>query len=206
MLEISLILGFVWYQVMAHVGISAGLHRYWCHRAFKAGKVFEIVTLYMSILAGVRSPISWIAMHNMHHEFTDTKKDPHSPKFKGKLKVFLGMYSVDKIKPKHCRYMYDNPRLVFFHNHWLKIWVATGFLSFFISPWFFLSFVAIPAVLSYIGFGLLNSLCHGKKRIANIPLLNILAAGEGYHKEHHKGKLLRYHKYDFTGYILEKIK
>ena len=47
MLVNSLLFGVLWYQIIAHVGISAGLHRYWAHRAFVAGTLFEILTLYM---------------------------------------------------------------------------------------------------------------------------------------------------------------
>ena len=45
MLE-SLLIGFMWYQIIAHVGISAGLHSIGAHKSFTAGPIFEIVTLY----------------------------------------------------------------------------------------------------------------------------------------------------------------
>ena len=82
MLE-SLLIGFIWYQIIAHVGISAGLHRYWAHKSFTAGPIFEIVTLYFATLAGARSPIGWISAHRMHHHHSDKELDPHSPKYKG---------------------------------------------------------------------------------------------------------------------------
>ena len=89
---LCLIIGFVWYQVIAHVGISSGLHRYFAHRAFRAGHVFEVITLYMSVLAGSRSPIGWIAAHRMHHHHSDTDKDPHSPNTKGFWTVLFSLW------------------------------------------------------------------------------------------------------------------
>ena len=94
---LSLIIGFIWYQLIAHVGISLGLHRYFAHRAFKAGHIFEVITLYMSVLAGSRSPIGWIAAHRMHHHHSDTDKDPHSPNIKGFWTVLLSLWKIESI-------------------------------------------------------------------------------------------------------------
>ena len=99
MLE-SLLIGFIWYQIIAHVGISAGLHRYWAHKSFTAGPIFEIVTLYFATLAGARSPIGWISAHRMHHHHSDKELDPHSPKYKGFWKVFLSLWTVKSFPPK----------------------------------------------------------------------------------------------------------
>lgn len=204
MLE-SLILGFIWYQIIAHVGISAGLHRYWAHKAFKAGPFFEIVTLYMSVLAGSRSPIGWIATHRMHHHHSDTDLDPHSPNTKGFWKVFFSLWTVQNIPAKYVKDLYDNPRMVFFHKHWGKVWAASALITLIISPYVFLSFVVVPAVLAPIGFGMVNALTHWNNQVRNIPLINILVAGEGYHKGHHDGLVVRYHKFDHTGFLLQKL-
>ena len=55
-MELTLLFGFLWYQIIAHVGISAGLHRYWPNNT--AGPLFEIITLYMCILAGAE--VNWL--------------------------------------------------------------------------------------------------------------------------------------------------
>jgi fatty-acid desaturase len=69
----------------------------------------------------------------------------------------------------------------------------------------FVAWVVMPAILAPIGFGLVNGVCHKHGESRNFPLVNILTAGEGYHLEHHNGKNLRYHKWDFTGYVLENL-
>ncbi len=199
----SLLFGVLWYQIIAHVGISAGLHRYWAHRAFVAGTLFEILTLYMSVIAGSRSPIGWISAHRMHHHHSDTELDPHSPNTKGFWKVFFSLWTKPSIPPKYSRDLFSNPRMLFFHKHWFKIWLTSAIVCFLISPYVLLSFIIIPAVLSTIGFGLVNALTHNGSQVQNVPWINLLVAGEGYHKEHHNGLSLRYHKYDFTGAVLE---
>ena len=205
MLINSVLFGFVWYQVIAHVGISAGLHRYWAHRSFIAGSFFETLTLYMSVIAGSRSPIGWIAAHRMHHHHSDTALDPHSPNFKGFWKVFLSLWTIPNIPPKYSKDLFKNPRMRFFHKHWLKVWLVSAVISMIISPYVFIGFIVIPAVLSAIGFGLVNALTHNGSQVNNVPWINLLVAGEGYHKEHHNGKSLRYHKYDLTGAVLETL-
>jgi stearoyl-CoA desaturase (delta-9 desaturase) len=201
----ALIIGFIWYQIIAHVGISAGLHRYWAHKAFKAGVFFETITLYMSVLAGSRSPIGWISAHRMHHHHSDTELDPHSPNTKGFWKVFFSLWTIPNIPPKYVKDLYQNSRIVFFHKHWRKIWLISAVVSFIISPYFFVSFVVVPAILAPVGFGLVNALTHYNNKVKNVPWINILVAGEGYHKGHHEGRIVRYHQYDHTGYIIEKL-
>ena len=201
----SLITGFIWYQVIAHIGISAGLHRYWAHKAFQAGPVYEVITLYLSVLAGSRSPIGWIAAHRMHHHHSDTELDPHSPNTKGFWRVFFSLWTIPNISPKYVKDLYQNPRMVFFHNHWGKVWLLSAIVAFAIHPLVFVSLILIPAVLAPIGFGMVNALTHWNNTVRNVPWINVLVAGEGYHAGHHNGLNLRYHKYDHTGFVLEKL-
>lgn len=204
MLE-ALLFGFIWYQVIAHVGISAGLHRYWAHRSFEAGPIFEVITLYMAVLAGSRSPIGWISAHRMHHHHSDTELDPHSPSFKGFWTVFFSLWTIKNITPKYSKDLFDNPRTAFFHRNWTWIWAGSAAIALMISWQFFVAFIVVPAILAPIGFGTVNAICHIGGHSRNIPLANIIVAGEGFHDEHHHGKNLRFHKYDQTGFVLETL-
>ncbi len=201
---LSLIIGFIWYQVIAHIGISLGLHRYFAHRAFKAGHIFEVITLYMSVLAGSRSPIGWIGAHRMHHHHSDTDLDPHSPKYKGFLNVLFKHWVLVKIERKYVSTCWDKPSLVFFHKHWGKIWIASAIVFYFLG---LIYLIIGSAILGFIGFGWVNAICHsvdGKSR--NVMWVNILVGGEGYHDEHHKnGKQIRMGTWDHTGFFIEKL-
>ena len=206
MIYLSLLIGFLWFQVIAHVGISAGVHRHFAHRQFKAPVWFQWISLYLTVLAGSLSPIGWIAAHRMHHTHSDTAQDPHSPKYKGFWYVFFSSWNLKKIPRRIVKDLYKNKRLKFFHRHWGKIWIVSSIVSFSISPYVFVSFIVIPAILGRLGFGMVNAITHKTGKVENVPWINILTAGEGYHKEHHtNGNNIRFHKYDLTGYILEKI-
>ena len=93
MLVNSLLVGVIWYQIIAHVGISAGLHRYWAHRQGKRRAWFEWLSLSCALFIGVYKPIGWIGIHRLHHKYHDTPWDPHSPKHRGVWNVLLSRWS-----------------------------------------------------------------------------------------------------------------
>ncbi|HEY8038252.1 MAG TPA: acyl-CoA desaturase [Polyangiaceae bacterium] len=57
-------------------------HRYGAHRQFTMSKGWERVFHFLSWLVGgasYLSPRAYAIMHRMHHAYSDTPKDPHSP-------------------------------------------------------------------------------------------------------------------------------
>ena len=60
------------------------LHRYGAHRMFTMShgweRFFHLLT-YVSQGSGYLSPRGYAILHRMHHAFSDTEKDPHSPIF-----------------------------------------------------------------------------------------------------------------------------
>ena len=201
---IEILIMFIWWQIIAGVGISAGLHRYFAHNQYSVPYWMEYVFLWLATLAGARSPIGWIGAHRMHHHHSDTDLDPHSPKYKGFLNVLFNQWDLDKIERKYVRTCWDKPSLVFFHKHWGKIWIASAIVFYFLG---LIYLIIGSAILGFIGFGWVNAICHsvdGKSR--NVMWVNILVGGEGYHDEHHKnGKQIRMGTWDHTGFFIEKL-
>jgi len=200
-----ILLGFIWWTIISHFGASILLHRHYCHRQFNVPKWFEAVGLFMLMIAVVRTPIGWIASHRMHHAHSDTEEDPHSPVHVGVWRVLTTTWDIPHIPAKYSRDLYENSMLVFCHHHWIKIWVAIWIVSLIIGFKFFVAFALMPFVLAKLGFGLLNTVCH-YPHPRNVPLLNFLIAGEGYHLNHHKNfRLLRLSRWDSGGWISEKF-
>jgi stearoyl-CoA desaturase (delta-9 desaturase) len=201
----AILLGIIWSQVISHWGASILLHRYYCHRQFKVPVWFETIGLAMLMIACIRTPIGWIASHRMHHRYSDTKEDPHSPRYVGLWKVLTTTWSIPTIPPRYARDLYKNPRLVFCHKYWLHILVLVWLVSYLIHPYFFIGFALVPFIFAKIGFGLLNTIGH-KDGPTNAFWLNIFVAGEGFHKNHHfNQKKIRLHKWDTAGWIAEKL-
>ncbi len=156
-----LIFGFIWYQVIAMFGLSIGLHRHFAHNQFKTSKLFEVVSLFLAMLAFSRSPLSWIGAHRIHHRFSDTPKDPHSPTHKGFWNVLFNNWKVKKIDRPYVRDLFKNPRVMFFHKHHGKIHLTSVIISLLISFKFFVWFIIIPFALSFLFYGLFNGLFDG---------------------------------------------
>ena len=72
--------GYIAYWVLALIGITYGYHRYFAHRSYASNSLVEIVLLYIGLLCGGRSALTWAGVHRMHHAYVDTDKDPHSVK------------------------------------------------------------------------------------------------------------------------------
>ncbi|XP_020278827.1 acyl-CoA desaturase 1-like isoform X8 [Pseudomyrmex gracilis] len=66
------------YAYTAGVGITAGAHRLWAHRSYKARLPLKILIAYLYCMAGQTHPSKWVRVHRTHHKFTDTSADPHN--------------------------------------------------------------------------------------------------------------------------------
>ncbi|XP_045450321.1 acyl-CoA Delta(11) desaturase-like [Melitaea cinxia] len=60
------------------VGIGAGVHRLWTHRAFKVNLPFHLILLAAYASAGQNSIYEWVLDHRVHHKYSDTDGDPHN--------------------------------------------------------------------------------------------------------------------------------
>ncbi|MHB8451337.1 MAG: acyl-CoA desaturase [Mycobacteriales bacterium] len=75
---VDLVLLVVFYAGTGH-GISAGYHRLFAHRSFKAARWLKLTLATAGSLAFEGSVNSWVASHRRHHAYTDRNGDPHSP-------------------------------------------------------------------------------------------------------------------------------
>ncbi len=219
---LTIILGLIWCQIIAHFGSSILLHRYYSHKTIKKVPVwYEWLWGWIMTMVGSRSIIGWVSAHRMHHKFSDTEKDPHSPAIKGFWRIFFHIWHVPTIPKKYAQDLFKNPQLVFFHKNWVKVLLLTWLVSYSIdvllgnafTPYFFIGFVLMPVLFTQIGFGLLNSVGHGvtcfnktSKGPQNIIWINFFIAGEGWHEVHHDEPWkARLHKYDTAGWLSEKF-
>lgn len=60
------------------MGITAGVHRLWSHRAYKAKLPLRIFLMLCQSLAFQNSIYEWTRDHRVHHKFTDSDADPHN--------------------------------------------------------------------------------------------------------------------------------
>lgn len=210
------------FYVIRMFGITAGYHRYFSHRSFKTGRVFQFVLAWIAQASAQRGALWWAAKHRHHHRHSDTPDDVHSPRHRGFWYSHLGWIFTNEhdatdfdAVPDLTKY----PELVWLEKH--DKWPAVSFalVAFLIGGWpgvivgFFWS-----TVLTYHGTFFINSLAHvhGSQRYVtgddsrNNWWLAIITLGEGWHNNHHAYQRatrqgFRWYEFDPTFYVLKAL-
>lgn len=194
-LELALVAFGLWAVRM--FGITAGYHRYFSHRAFKTGRIFQFVLAFIAQASSQKGALWWASHHRVHHKLSDEPGDLHSPVQKGFWYSHVGWLfdepsqetRFDKIRD-FAKY----PELVFLNTFWVLPVVIVGAIPTLVYGLegllvgFFLSTVVLWHTTFFI-----NSLAHvfGKRRFAttddsrNHWFLALLTFGEGWHNNHH---------------------
>src|SRR3989338_2784580 len=60
------------------LGITAGYHRLYSHKAYKINKIAEPLILFAGTIGIQGSALQWSHEHRRHHRFVDTENDPSS--------------------------------------------------------------------------------------------------------------------------------
>jgi stearoyl-CoA desaturase (delta-9 desaturase) len=178
-------------------GITGGYHRYFAHRSYKAGRIFQFVLAWLGCSALQKGPLWWAGHHREHHRHSDTPADPHSPHETTFWWSHVGwILSEDHAEtPKGSIEDYSRyPELRWLdRNHWIP-GVLLGVACYLIGDWSGLVWgFVVSTLLVYHATFAINSLSHlfGNRRYAtnddsrNNFLLALLTLGEGWHNNHH---------------------
>ncbi|XP_026296170.1 acyl-CoA Delta(11) desaturase isoform X2 [Apis mellifera] len=189
------------------MGITAGAHRLWCHRTYKAKWPLRFLLMLSQTLAYQNHIYEWVRDHRVHHKFTDTDADPHNAR-RGFFFSHIGWLLVrkhpDVIKKGATVDMSDLEKdpIVVFQRRWY--YVLLVFVCIIIPVWIPCYFWNEKFITSwYMNLGryvwtlnstwLVNSAAHmwGMKPYdVNIQptenlFVSLFAFGEGWHNYHH---------------------
>ena len=191
--------GVLWW-VAGSLGIGVGYHRLLTHRGFVAPKWLEYFLSVCGSLALQSGPLTWVTTHRLHHAFTETDKDPHSPR-NGTYWAHMGWIfrgtAQNQTWATMMRYCPDITRdrfqVALNKYYWVPI-VAVGLLLFAIGGWTMLFWgVFLRTVVGWHFTWLVNSATHlwGTRRFEtrddsrNNALIAAVSFGEGWHNNHH---------------------
>ncbi|XP_046740917.1 acyl-CoA Delta-9 desaturase-like isoform X3 [Diprion similis] len=62
------------------LGMTAGAHRLWSHRSYKANLTLRIILMILYSAAGLNPIFDWVKDHRVHHKYSETDADPHNAK------------------------------------------------------------------------------------------------------------------------------
>ena len=77
------------YVIIYIYGTNIFYHRYWSHRQFTTYPLIEKFFSVAGLMSLSGGPIGYVLMHRLHHAYSDTDKDPHSP-IHGRYHAFAG--------------------------------------------------------------------------------------------------------------------
>lgn len=66
--------------VVGALGITAGSHRLWAHKSYKAKWPLQVLLVIFNTIAFQDSVIDWARDHRLHHKYSETDADPHNAK------------------------------------------------------------------------------------------------------------------------------
>tara|TARA_B100000242_G_scaffold284492_1_gene247882 strand:+ start:275 stop:1039 length:765 start_codon:yes stop_codon:yes gene_type:complete len=185
----------------------AGYHRILAHKIVQTPQWFKALYSFIGCLSFSSPPISWASTHILHHMFSDTEKDPHSPIYLGPIKSSLFYFQtpfgeiMNKLTLREkkrflvaIKHLVKDPMLIFFEKNYLVLTLMYVILLAIISPALVIYAYCIPVIYSHFGALLVVTNHNGvfggesssdKHRAFNKFILWPLVYGEHNHSDHH---------------------
>lgn len=186
------------------------LHRYGSHRMFTLSRPAERVFYFLTFISQGASflvPRAYAILHRMHHAYSDTQRDPHSPHFfpdplrlMWQTKVVYAGLAQRSIEPPvefagnvpEWRALDRFGDSIYTRVSWgvLYFWFywqfATSWWMFALLPLHFLIGVVHGAIVNWCGhrYGYRNFALHDRSR--NTLPVDLLMMGELYQNNHHR--------------------
>lgn len=181
-------------------GISAGYHRLFAHRSYTTGRALKGALLLLGAAAVQNSALTWATKHRLHHQHTDTDRDPYNAR-RGFWYSHIGWVVSEDPEDTCDTSDLQSDRLVQAQHRWyLPLALCLGFGLPTLVGWGlgdalggFLFGGVWRLLLSYHATFSINSFAHwigtqpySTKGTARDNLLAaIVTMGEGYHNFHH---------------------
>jgi len=197
-----LVLFFAFY-VITGLSLTAGYHRLFSHRTYKAQPWLELVYLIFGAASFQNSALTWSDDHRRHHLHVDTDNDPYNIN-RGLFFAHIGwvLYkdSFNERNLDNVKDLSQNPRVQWQHKYYwpLSIMVGLGlptligyFMGSTLGGFVFGGLLRV-VVVHHLIF-LINSIAHywgsqtysEKHSSRDSLLLAFFTYGEGYHNFHH---------------------
>ncbi|MGI8409226.1 MAG: acyl-CoA desaturase, partial [Pyrinomonadaceae bacterium] len=170
------------------------------HRGFKTPRWFERTLSVIGSLAIQSGPLTWVTTHRLHHAFTETDGDPHSPRHGTYWShmgwIFRGTAQNNSMATmqRYCPDIVKDPfQLLLNKYYWVpSVIVAIGLFAIGGLP-MILWGIFLRVVVGWHFTWLVNSATHlwGTRRFEtrddsrNNGLIAAITWGEGWHNNHH---------------------
>ena len=194
--------------ICSALGITAGAHRLWTHRSYKARWPLEVLLMLFNCISVQSNILEWSLNHRVHHKYSETDADPHNAR-RGFFFAHMGWLMLERHpevlrrrKETDVTDLQDNPIVSFQCRHYAAMCILFSVLMPTLVPWyfwgeniyvaFFVAFALRYALTLHQTF-LVNSAAHiwgGRPYDKTInpsenTVVSVIAIGEGFHNYHH---------------------
>jgi stearoyl-CoA desaturase (delta-9 desaturase) len=190
------------------VGITAGAHRLWSHKAYKAKNSLKILLMIMDTLAFQNDILEWSRDHRVHHKYSETDADPHNAR-RGFFFAHIGWLLckkhpdvIEKGRNIDLSDLWADPVVRFQRRHYFKLVILLCFFLPAYIPYYywgeeFWTAFYVCSMMRYCWTlnitWLVNSAAHLWGSTPYDETINpresyfvsIVAGGEGWHNYHH---------------------
>ena len=186
--------------VTGSLGIGLGYHRLLTHKGLVVPKPLEYLLTVFGMLASQGGAVTWVAMHRMHHTFSDRpEKDLHTPK-DGFWWSHMGWIVCDlgrdrrEMERRYAPELVADPVHRVLNRLHLVPNILVGLALFAWGGWSYVVWgVFVRLVITLHGTWLVNSATHvwgyrtwnTNEDSRNLWWVGLLAWGEGWHNTHH---------------------
>nr|XP_011452904.1 acyl-CoA desaturase isoform X1 [Crassostrea gigas]XP_034311676.1 acyl-CoA desaturase-like isoform X1 [Crassostrea gigas] len=198
----------MFYYIFSALGITAGAHRLWAHKSYKARAPLRFLLALMNSAALQNDILDWSRDHRVHHKYSETDADPHNAK-RGFFFAHVGWLLVkkhpdvmEKGKGLDFSDLYADKIIMFQRRFYRPLILLMCFVVPTVVPWYFWgeslwNAYFLSALLRYClllnATWSVNSFAHlwGRKpydkRINPAENISVVlsAVGEGFHNFHH---------------------
>jgi stearoyl-CoA desaturase (delta-9 desaturase) len=199
----QIILGIVFY-IATGLSITAGYHRLFSHRTYKANPLLKLIYLLFGAAAFQNSALKWSTDHRVHHNHVDGDQDPYNIN-KGFFYAHIGWIFFKE--NAHANSIENFPKdlvndklLMWQHRHYIPLAVLMGFVLPTLLGYFLGSAIGGLAIAGLVRIVFvhhctffINSLCHivgtrpytDSNTARDSFIMAFFSYGEGYHNYHH---------------------
>ena len=192
----------LFFLFVTSISISAGYHRLFSHRAYKAHPIIQFLFLFWGAGAFQHSAIRWSSQHRNHHRFVATDLDPYSIG-KGFFYSHIGwlLFWEQALNYDNVRDLKKNPLIAHQNSHYY-LWALTSGVALPLLIGLsqgqllgaFIFAVCARLVFVHQATFCVNSVCHvfGKEpydlqsTAKDNWIVALFTNGEGHHNYHHR--------------------
>jgi stearoyl-CoA desaturase (delta-9 desaturase) len=156
----GVVLAVLGFYVFGTLGINLCYHRLLTHQGIELPKWLERTFATLGVLCVQDTPAKWVAIHRLHHQYSDEQPDPHSPLvtlFWGHMGWLLvdnrQVHSLNQLE-KYARDVLRDPYYFALQRNLLWVWVNVAHWAAFFGVGFIVEYALSGSLAAANQFGL----------------------------------------------------